>query len=219
MRKLKKYYCLLFFCFSFINTQAQLVGIFELGTGLQGNEWLRYEAGGALGYNFFNDALCGFGGIKVQKFPIVPPADLRGSEDNYIGQTTDLWNFPIFIGLRYSLNILETKKGSERYIGFFPECRLYFSPLIPRKIVYVENNFPAPDKEITLKGENMAQWAYGIGGGIYFRNRNRAYIALKFETSTIDIFESIRSLDYKNDVFSPQRRQYIISLSLHGLIQ
>lgn len=218
MTKQKKYPFLLFFCFLLINTQAQLVGNIEVGTGTQGNEWLQYEAGAALGYNILNNALCGFGGIKMQKLPIVAPSDLRGSENNYIEQTTDLWNFSIFVGLRYSLNIFETKKGSEGYIGVFPEFRLFFSPLIPHKIVYIENNYPAPNEEITLKGENMSQWAAGIGGGIYYGNRNKAFIALKFETNTIDLFESMRSLDYKNELFSAQRRQYIISIVLYGLI-
>lgn len=222
MRKRIRFYYLLLFCFMFFNTQAQLVGVFELGTGTQGNEWLRYEGGGAIGYNLFNGSfgsLCGYGGVKAQKFPIVGPADLRGSEINYIGQTTDLWNFPIFVGFRYSVNIFETKKDSERYIGIFPDCRLYFSPLIPRKIVYVEDNYPNPNKEVTLKGEKMSQWATGVGGGIFFGNRNTSYIALKFEANTIDLFESIRALGYDNDVFSPQSRQYIISISLHGVIQ
>ncbi len=162
-----KYYVLLLFAFLACNSQAQPVGIFELGTGTQGKEWLRYEAGGALGYSFLNNALCVFGGLKVQKFPVIPPHKIRGREDDYIGQTTDLWNFPVFTGLRYSLNIFETEKGSGRYIGFFPECRLYFSPLLPRKIIYVENNFPEPDQTVTLKGEKMLQWACGLAGGFF----------------------------------------------------
>ncbi len=32
------------------------------------------------------------------------------------------------------------------------------------------------------------------------------------------MFESVRSFDYKNDVFNSQKRQYIISLSLNGII-
>ena len=214
----KKYILLLLLSFVLFNSQAQMVGIFELGTGTQGKEWLRYEASGAFGYNLLKSSLCVFGGLKVQKLPVIPPSQLRGSEDAYTGQTTDLWNFPAFAGLRYSLNIFEVKNGSGRYFGFFPECRLYFTPVLPRKIIYVENNFPEPDKTITLKGERMSQWAVGIGGGIYWGNYNKTYIALKFETSTIDMFESIRSLDYKNDVFDFKKRQYIISLSLYGLL-
>ena len=217
--KIEKYYYIFLLVLFSINAQAQMVGFLNVGTGLQGDEWLSYETGGALGYNFFNNALCGFGGIKVQKFPLVSSVDLRGNEDNYTGQTTNLWNYPLYGGLRYSLNILEIKKGSEKYIGFFPECRLYFSPLLPRKIIYVENNYPEPDEVMTLKSKNMSQWAYAVGGGIYFGNRNNSYIAIKFETSTIDLFESIRSLSYKNDIFDSRERQYIISLSLYGLIR
>lgn len=64
----------------------------------------------------------------------------------------------------------------------------------------------------------MSQWATGFGGGIYYGNLNRAFLALKFETNSIDSFESIRSLDYKKDVFGSRSRQFIISLSLYGII-
>jgi hypothetical protein len=96
---------------------------------------------------------------------------------------------------------------------------LYFSPFLPRKIDYLEHQeYPEPDIVRSIKGERMSQWANGFGGGIYYGNLNRAFLALKFETNSIDLFESLRPLDYKNDVFGKQARQYIISLSLYAII-
>lgn len=195
--------------------QGQLAGTFELGTGTQGKEPFTYDAGFSVGQAFFKNKAYSFIGIKAQKFPLIPRYKLRGSEDIYLGQTTDLWNFSIYYGLQYSINLFKIKKESSNYFGVLPEVRLYFSPLLPRRIVYSEDNYPKPNNFITLKGENVSQWAYGCGWGIYYGNPKEVYLSLKYEMSTIDIFESIRTLDYKNDIFQSKSYQNIISLSIH----
>jgi len=226
MYKLLRHYCLFVFCLIPYTSQAQMAAIFEFGTGFQGDEWMNYDAGIAFGYSVIKGeslnngvSSTGFVGVKVQKFPIVSPASLRKEEDKFNGLTTDLWNFPVFVGLRSAFNLFEVKKGTGSYIGVFPECRLYFSPFLPRKIDYLEHQeYPEPDIVRSIKGKRMSQWATGFGGGIYYGNLNRAFLALKFETNSIDSFESIRSLDYKKDVFGSRSRQFIISLSLYGII-
>ena len=224
-KRFKYCYLLSFFWLSFA-AQAQTAAMFEFGTGFQGDEWMNYDAGIAFGYSVIKGeslnngvSSTGFVGVKVQKFPIVSPASLRKEENKYNGLTTDLWNFPVFVSLRSAFNLFEVKKGTGSYIGVFPECRLYFSPFLPRKIDYLEHQeYPEPDIVRSIKGERMSQWATGFGGGIYYGNLNRAFLALKFETNSIDSFESIRSLDYKKDVFGSRSRQFIISLSLYGII-
>ena len=215
---MKRCYLILLLLFPALYSKAQSAGLIEFGNGTQHTNLLCYDAGAAWGQSFFKRTLYCFGGVKMQKYSVVPPSKLRGNEDDYVGQTTHIWNFSFYTGLRYSVNLFRLKKNSDRFIGLFPECRMYFSPLLPYKIRYVEDNYPEPDKEITIKGDKISQLAYSIGGGIYFGNYKEAYLALKFETSTIDLFESIRQLDYKNDRFAPKGYQYIISLSLYGII-
>lgn len=197
------------------HVQGQIAGTFEFGTGTQGKEPLSFDTGISGGYVFLDNKAYGFVGVKLQKFPIIPPYELRDNEDKYIGQTTHLLNFSMYGGLRYSINLFKIKKESNSSFGIFPEVKFYFSPLIPRKIVYCEENYPYQSHFITIKGKRIAQWAYGYGVGIYYGNLKAAYLSLKYEMSTIDIFESIRALDYKNDTFDPKSNQYIISLSLY----
>ena len=220
MIKRFKYCYLLLFCWLSFAAQAQMAAMVEVGTGLQGYEWMNYDVGVAFSYSLIEDGLLiGFLGVKVQKFPLASSSHLRGNKNMYNGLTTDLWNFPVFVGLRSAFNLFEVKKGTGSYIGVFPECRLYFSPFLPRKIDYLEHQeYPEPDIVRSIKGKRMSQWATGFGGGIYYGNLNRAFLALKFETNSIDSFESIRSLDYKKDVFGSRSRQFIISLSLYGII-
>ncbi|HTO14978.1 MAG TPA: hypothetical protein VLZ83_04370 [Edaphocola sp.] len=208
-------YTIILFLFVSLHAQGQLAGMFELGTGTQGKEPLSYDAGISVGQVLLKSQGYSFVGIKAQKFPLIPPHKLRGSEDNYLGQTMDLWHFSIYCGLRYSINLFKIKKESDNRFGIFPEARLYFSPLLPREINYSEDNYPNQSNLITLKGKSISQWAYGCGGGIYYGNPKVAYLSLKYEMSTIDIFESLRALDYKNDTFDTRGYQHIISLSLY----
>jgi len=214
---MRRYLCCVFLIISF-KTVSQTCAILDFGTGSQSNEPLSFDTGVSAGQVFLKNKALVFGGFKLQKFPIVPSHKLRDNENKYTGQTTDLWNFSFHTGFRYSINLFQPNKKSNKQIGIFPECRLYFSPLMPKKVIYVQNNFPEPDETITLKGQSVSQLAYAFSGGIYYGNLKRGYLALKFEVSTIDLFESLRPLNYKNDLFSAKGKQYIISLSLYGIL-
>lgn len=215
MTQLNKFYFIFLFILVSFCAQSQPAITLELGTGTQGSEPFNYDAGFSIGQTFYKNKVYSFLGIKTQKFPIIPPYKSRGSEDHYLGQTTDLWNFSIYYGLRYSINLFKIKKESDNYFGIFPEVRLYFSPLLPRKIVYSEDNYPHQNDFTTLKGKCTSQWAYGYGGGIYYGNPKVGYLSLKYETGTIDILESIRALDYINNKSYSKGHQHIISLSFY----
>jgi hypothetical protein len=183
------------------STNAQLSGLLEVGTGFQHEGWIKAELGIGGRYTLFNNSGAHLvGGVKLQGY-------LLSSRMKPIENAEDLLNFSLFSGLRYSIQL-----PRDNNFGFFPECRVYFSPLLPRRLKYYAN------QELSIvKGPRISQLAYGIGGGIFWGNLKDGYVALRFELSSIDMLESVRQLHYKPNpsVFNDTKgNQYIISITL-----
>ena len=129
----------------------------------------------------------------------------------------DLWstktilNFMVFTGARYIQPLLKTKGNNKNEVGVFPEFRFYFNPYLPRSIKYIDDN----DMEIIVRGDYSLQFSFGFGFGIYIMEvGGSAYLALKFEYSTIDGFETLKKLNYDKHFDFPENRQISIGLSL-----
>lgn len=168
----------------------------------------------SLGHTFRDDRSYLFGGLCLQNSDLdLFNPDQFGDYNDFEQETERLYNFNLFVGGRYSVILRDSEdENSFRRIGFFPEFRFYYCPLIPRRIKYWDEN----DVLVKSKGPYSSQFTYGMGGGIYMGNRAGAYIALKFEVNGIDITRSLRQIDYAGkDDFSSLRKQYIISLTLH----
>jgi hypothetical protein len=209
---MRRYYYLLFLILWSKCSIAQLTGLLELGLGMHEDELIQ-DYGAAIGHTFNDNKTFGFAGVKMQKYPIVPPYEIRGSELEYVGETTDIYNFSLFAGGRYSMTLINFgEKASFERLGFFPECRLYLSPLLPYKLTYCNEN----DIRKKVKGEKRSQLAYSWGGGIFIGSKNEAYLALKFEVSTIDLTESLRRIDYGEAKANFEKEpQYLISVSFY----
>ena len=205
------FYFLMFF-FLPVCTNAQLTGLLDIGIGAQGNKTF-YNYGGGIGHTFEDNRTLLSGGINMQRYQIVPPHKTRGREIEYIGQTTSAYNFALFAGGRYSVSLKKFKKDAKfERMGFFPECRILFSPLLPFKVSY-ENK---KGESIKFKGDKISQFAYSIGGGLFIGSMKEGYIAVKFEMNTIDMFESLRKLDDLKKVYDlPEGAQYLLSASFY----
>lgn len=177
------------------------------------NSIMIYNVSPGLGYSFTNNDYL-YGGIKFQSYSLVP----RYSRDqNDLWSTTNVLNFMFYGGIRYNIPLFKIKNDAdlEHIIGIFPESRLYFNPYVPRQLKYIDEN----NAEVTATGEYATQFAYGIGFGIYIKEKeNNASFALKFEYSNIDAFQTLRELDYGNKHFDfPSTTQYSIGISLFFL--
>ena len=196
----------------YTNTSAQLTGLLEIGLGAQGHNQF-YDYGVGIGQTFKDNRTLFTGGVKMQKYLIVPTHKLRDSETEYIGQSTSAYNFAIFVGGRYTISLKKFKKDAKfERMGFFPECRILFSPLLPFKVSY-ENNEGQTKR---FKGDKISQFAYSVGGGLFIGSMKEGYIAVKLETSTIDMVKSLRALDdIKNGYDFPEGPQYLLSFSFY----
>lgn len=208
---MKRCYLLLLILLPFC-MKAQLTGLLEIGMGAQGKS-IFYDYGSAVGHTFKDNRTFLYGGLKMQQYQIVPLHEVRGEEVDYVGQTTKAYNFSLFIGGRYSVSLLKfNEKSSFERLGFFPECRLYFSPLLPYSLSYEDQD----GNMIELKGDKISQLGYGLGGGIFIGSINEGYIAIKFEVNTIDMIKSLRNLDIKANAHEfSEGQQYLFTLSFY----
>jgi hypothetical protein len=190
---------------------GQLTSSFELGVGVQENDFL-YNFDATLGSVLDDNHTYFYGGVRLQSYSIIPLHERRGSEDEYLGQTIKAYNIALFTGVSYNISLLKFKKESlYEGFGFFPEFRIYFSPLLPYVYTYKNDN----EELIKLKSNKKSQFAYSVGGGFYLGNFDDFYIALKFEMNTIDMVESLRDLEANNDIHMfPKGKQYLITLQL-----
>ena len=193
-------------------TRSQVTGHLDIGYGIQGidSDLFRDISFGA-GISTFDDLYL-FGGMDIQTHYWVKPFNLDDFESTDPDATSKLHTYSLYTGSRYSLNILRFKKDSKfERLGFFPEFRLYFYPIIPRKFKYYDYN----ENLIKQKGPRVSQLAYSYGGGIFIGSLNKAYFAIKFLYSTTDPFSTLRKMSFKDQTIKfAEANQYLISLSV-----
>lgn len=192
---------------------AQTSGTFNASVGSQGENAGNTVIGfsGDVGHTFYKE-LYTFGGMKFDKNFIDNPSEVNGEEENNSHITTYIWNFNLYTGIRYSVTLKNFGKlAAVERIGFFPEIRGYFTPHVPNRYYYYNEN----DEVTKLKGSNTTQFAYGIGGGIFLGTIDEAYLAIKYEFSTLDPFAVVRTLEPHKISFPEGAVQHLITLSIY----
>ena len=104
-----------------------------------------------------------------------------------------------YLGASNYFKILDFNKNAIfKSFGFFPEFRILFNPVLPKKITYEQDG-----ELFSKKGEYEIQVSYGYGGGIFLKT-NSGLIALKIELNTNDPFSVLRDLEYGKRIICVQ---------------
>ncbi len=185
------------FLFSIIKISAQSYNFdVSLATDTE-NKIFIYNASAGIGHSFTDNDYF-YSGAQFQLYDFAP---------HYFV------NLELYSGMRYAQPIMKTHKG-RNLMGIFPDLRLYFSPYIPRRFVYYNNS----NERLEIYGDYACQFAYGIGFGIFLTEADDGdvYFALRFEYNTIDAFQSLRKLKFKDGITFdfPRKNQFVIELTL-----
>lgn len=175
---------------------------FGLGLNPTGSSMLLNLEGNA-GHAFGNQQYL-YGGIKGLFYPF------RSVTSTASLETTAVIAPSILTGYRYLLpSYVRKDNGHTR--GFYVDGRLYFSPYLPRHIIY-END---QSVDVSVKGDYKVQFAYGLSLGWYFTSPDGdSYSAIQLEYNTLDPFEVLRTLDFPNRGTLPGDSMILLSLYL-----